>query len=302
VVEGYQEHFLSEVPVDAIGDRRFSIVLDYAYGTTVEVFPRLLGAAGAQTIGLDAYAAPGRLSRSDEEFHESMRRLGGIVRSVHADLGIWIDPGGEVVYFVDDAGRPLTDELLQAVLVSLALAHLDVRSVAIPVTTPQATVQILRAAGVEPVWTKTEHHSMMASARAVDLVAGVRGEFIFSRFMPAYDGMFAAIKLLEALVRANLRLQEVADSFQPIHVVQRRVACPWGRKGAVMRELMEATEHDERQLVDGVKLWRSPREWVLVIPHSHKPYFVITAEGLDEDGAAVLADGLAAQVERWRDA
>jgi mannose-1-phosphate guanylyltransferase / phosphomannomutase len=301
IVEGYQEHFLSELPVGAISDRRFSIVLDYAYGTTVDVFPRLMGAVGAETIGLDAYAAPGRLSRSDEEFDEAMGRLGGIVRSVSADLGVWIDPGGEVVYFVDDAGQRLTDELLQAVVVSLALAHLDVRSVAIPVTTPLAIVELIRRAGVEPVWTKTEHHSMMASARDVDLVAGVRGEFIFSRFMPAYDGMFATIKLLEALVRSDCRLQEIAGSFGPIHIVQRRVACPWGRKGAVMRQLMESTEHEERQLVDGVKLLRGDRDWILVIPHSHKPYFVITAEGCDADAAGALAGELADKVERWRD-
>jgi mannose-1-phosphate guanylyltransferase / phosphomannomutase len=302
VVEGYQEHFLSEVPAAAIAERHFSIVLDYAYGTTVEVFPRLMGAIGAETIGLDAYAAPGRLSRSDEEFHEAMSRLGGIVRSVRADLGVWIDPGGEVVYFVDDSGAPIVDELLQAVVVSLAVAHLGVRSVAIPVTTPRAVVDIIRAADLELVWTKTEHHSMMASARDVDLVAGVRGEFIFSRFMPAYDGMFATVKLLEALVRSGSRLHEITASFGPIHVVERRVACPWGRKGAVMRELMESTEQEERQLVDGVKLLRGERDWVLVIPHSHKPYFVITAEGRDEATADSLVAEFSERVERWRDA
>jgi hypothetical protein len=36
-----------------------------------------------------------------------------------------------------------------------------------------------------------------------DLVAGARGEFIFPHFLPAYDGMFAAAKLLEALAAAD---------------------------------------------------------------------------------------------------
>jgi mannose-1-phosphate guanylyltransferase / phosphomannomutase len=302
IVEGYQEHLLSAVSASAIAERRFNIVLDYAYGTTVEVFPRLMGAVGAETIGLNAYSSPGRPSRGDVEFHESMDRLGGIVRSVRADLGVWVDPGGEVVYFVDNSGRPLTDQLLQGVVVSLALAQLDVRSVAIPVTTPQAVVDIVRAAGVEPVWTKTEHHSMMGSAKEVDLVAGVRGEFIFSSFMPAYDGIFATLKVLEALVRSGARLDEVAASLPGIHMVEQRVACPWGRKGTVMRELMEATEQEPRQLVDGVKLWRGERAWVLVIPHSHKPYFVITAEGPDAGAAAALAGEFVARVEGWRDA
>jgi mannose-1-phosphate guanylyltransferase/phosphomannomutase len=135
MVEGYNEHFLNEMDRTLIADRRFTLVVDFSYGTTVEVFPGLLGALGTETVSLDAYASPGRLSRTDEEFQELLRRLGGIVRSIDAELGLWIDPGGEVIYLVDDAGRPLSPELTQAVLVGLALDTQGVKRIAIPVTT-----------------------------------------------------------------------------------------------------------------------------------------------------------------------
>jgi mannose-1-phosphate guanylyltransferase / phosphomannomutase len=302
VVEGYQQHFLSELPVDLIAERKFNLVVDFAYGTTVEALPRLMGALGVETVGLDAYTSPGRLSRSDEEFQDGMQRLSGIVRSIRADLGMWIDPGGEVIYLVDNAGRQLSNELTQAVFVSLAVKHLGIRRVALPVTSPSCIEEIIRTNGAETVWTKTEHHSMMAQATEVDMVAGARGEFIFSSFLPAYDGMFSAARLLEGLVRAGTSLEEVAQSFPEIHIHQQRVGCPWGRKGTVMRRLMENTEQEERQLVDGVKVRRGEREWVLVIPHSHKPYFVITAEGPDAAAAQRLAAEFAAGVEQWRDA
>jgi mannose-1-phosphate guanylyltransferase / phosphomannomutase len=301
VVEGYREHFLSELATDVITDRRFTLVVDFAYGTTVEVFPGLLGALRAETVSLDAYAAPGRLSRSDEEFQDGLKRLGDIVRSISADMGLWIDPGGEVIYLVDDKGRPLSPELTQAVYVGLALDHLGVRRVAVPVTTSAAVVQRIREAGGEVLWTKTEHHAMMGSATQADFVAGTRGEFIFPRFLPAYDGMFAAAQLLGALALSGARLAELADDYPPIHVRQRRVACPWGKKGGVMRRLMEATESEPRELMDGVKLWQGEREWVLIIPHSHKPYFVVTAEATSDAAAGALLDRHVAQVERWRD-
>lgn len=142
---------------------------------------------------------------------------------------------------------------------------------------------------------------MMGSATQVDMVAGTRGEFIYPHFLPAYDAMFAAAKLLEALARSGARLRELADACPPIHVRQRRVACPWGRKGAVMRRLVESTEDARRELVDGVKLWKSDAEWVLIIPHSHKPYFVVTVEGESERAADALLDEHIANVERWRD-
>jgi mannose-1-phosphate guanylyltransferase/phosphomannomutase len=142
---------------------------------------------------------------------------------------------------------------------------------------------------------------MMASATDVDLVAGTRGEFIFPHFLPAYDGMFSAAKVLEALARSERRLAEVAAGYGPIFVRHERVACPWGRKGTVMRRLMQHTEADERQLIDGVKVWKSERDWALIIPHSDKPYFVITVEGKDEESTEALLDHYAGLVAMWRD-
>ena len=301
VVEGYHEHFLSELDHERIAQRRFTLVVDYAYGTTTEVFPGLLGALNTETVALDAYAAPGRLSRSEDEFHDGLTRLGGIVRSIDAELGLWIDPGGEVIYLVDDAGRALTPEQTQTVFAQLAIRELGIRRIAIPVTSPVIVADLIRREGGEVVWTKTEHHAMMASATEVDMVAGARGEFIFSQFMPAYDGMFAAAKLLEALAKSGLHLREITDQFPEIHLLQDRVACPWGRKGAVMRRLMEETASEERQLVDGVKIWKNESEWVLIIPHSHKPYFVVTAESPDRARAVDLLNHYTRLVEGWRD-
>jgi mannose-1-phosphate guanylyltransferase/phosphomannomutase len=195
----------------------------------------------------------------------------------------------------------LSPELTQAVLVGLALDTQGVKRIAIPVTTSSPVVERIRSAGAEILWTKTEHHAMMASATAADFAVGTRGEVIYPGFLPAYDGMFAAAKLLEALARSGTPLRELADAYRQIHVLQERVACPWGRKGQVMRRLMEATEGEQRDLVDGVKIWKSERDWVLIIPHSHKPYFVVTAEGPDAQSARTLLRQYSRQVELWRD-
>ena len=301
IVEGYSEHFLTEIARELITGRRFSTVVDFSYGSTAGVFPRLLGALGIEMVSLDAYAAPGRLTRSDEEFQESQRRLGGIVQSVRAQLGLWLDPGGEVFYLVDDRGRSLSGEQTQAIFVRLALEHLGVSRVAVPVTSPRAVVDAIRQAGAELHWTKTEHHAMMGSATDADFVAGTRGEFIFPQFLPAYDGMFASVRFLEGLARSGAALHELVDALPPIHVEQHRVACPWGRRGAIMRRLMEATEDERRDLVDGVKVWTADDAWALLIPHSHRPYFVVTVEGPTPKAAQALLDEWSGRVERWRD-
>jgi len=142
---------------------------------------------------------------------------------------------------------------------------------------------------------------MMASAEQADMIAGTRGEFIFPHFIPAYDGMFAAARLLQCLAASGAPLSERADRHRTIFLRRERVACPWGRKGAVMRRLMQETEHENRQLVDGVKIWKGEREWAMVIPHSDKPYFVVTVEAPDSDGADALLDRYSGYVAMWRD-
>ncbi|MGH7447049.1 MAG: hypothetical protein ACRELT_05795, partial [Longimicrobiales bacterium] len=191
--------------------------------------------------------------------------------------------------------------LMQLVFVELALEYLGVRRVAIPVTSPAAVADLIRTYGAEVLWTKTEHHAMMASAEKADMIAGTRGEFIFPHFIPAYDGLYAAAKLLQGLAASGAQLSERADRHRPIYIRQERVACPWGRKGAVMRRLMKETEHENRQLVDGVKIWKNDREWAMVIPHSDKPYFVVTVEAPDSDGAEALLDRYSGSVAMWRD-
>jgi mannose-1-phosphate guanylyltransferase / phosphomannomutase len=301
IIDGYHEHFLAELARESISQRKFNLVVDFAYGTTVAVLPGLLGALRADVVSLNAYAAPGRLSRTEVEFREGLDRLGGIVRSIHADMGIWIDPGGETIHLVDDAGRPLPDEMTQLIYVDLAMQHLGVRNVAIPVTSPAAVAHRIRERGGEVLWTKTEHHAMMASAENADMIAGVRGEVIFPHFLPAYDGMYAAARLLQALSLSESSLSALSDGHSHIHLREERVACPWGRKGAVMRRLMRETEHEERDLVDGVKIWKGPSEWALIIPHSDKPYFVVTVESADAEGAEALLDRYSGLVAMWRD-
>jgi phosphomannomutase len=69
----------------------------------------------------------------------------------------------------------------------------------------------------------------------------------------------------------------------------------------VMRRLMHETEHENRQLVDGVKIWKDGGEWAMIIPHSDKPYFVVTVEGQDGPGAEALLDRYSGLVAIWRD-
>ena len=55
-------------------------------------------------------------------------------------------------------------------------------------------------------------------------------------------------------------------------MVRDHVPCPWERKGTLMRTLIEATKHDQVELVDGVKIHLGA-DWAILYPDPDRPVF-----------------------------
>ncbi|HEU5348762.1 MAG TPA: nucleotidyl transferase, partial [Ktedonobacterales bacterium] len=106
---------------------------------------------------------------------------------------------------------------------------------------------------------------------------------------PAFDGMFALMKLLEALARFETKLSEVVTQLPPYHMIRTQVNCPWEYKGKVMRMLSEQYRTQHGSPIDGVKI-ELGKEWVLVLPDSDRPLFHVLAESPSRDSAQALAD------------
>jgi mannose-1-phosphate guanylyltransferase/phosphomannomutase len=131
---------------------------------------------------------------------------------------------------------------------------------------------------------------MMASATDADMVAGARGEFIFSRFLPAYDGTAAFVHLLGLLAATGMRLSKAANQAPRVHVAHEQVPTPWEQKGLVMRTLLEQCKDEELVLVDGIKVVRDDG-WVLVLPDPEEPVTHVWAEaGSDAEARATAQE------------
>jgi mannose-1-phosphate guanylyltransferase / phosphomannomutase len=95
------------------------------------------------------------------------------------------------------------------------------------------------------------------------------------------------------------------DALPQPSVVRRRVPTPWERKGAVMRQLVEATKGRRVDDTDGIKVFHGGAEdgpwgddWVLVIPDTVEPVTHLWAEAGDEPAAVALAEEYEALIRR----
>jgi len=301
VGEAYSDAFLSEVAHrKEITDAKPKIVVNYSHGTAAQFLPQLLNRLGIEVVAVNGIVSENIGSRSFEEFQEELRQLAVLVPALGAQLGVIIDAGGEKVFVVDDRGRIVNDMHFLAAFVSLTVRQAP-GVVAVPVYAPSSIEEIVAGRGgrVQRVRASAEAQMSLAAREQPLLVGDGVGGFIFPRFHPSFDGLFATVRLLELLIAAKQSLSEVVDATPPVHVARLQVGCPWDQKGRVMRMLAQDPQTERTRQVDGVK-HQNDGEWVVVLPDADRPLFNVYAEGPDDDRAWTLVHEYAERLERLR--
>ncbi|MBI5892673.1 MAG: mannose-1-phosphate guanyltransferase [Deltaproteobacteria bacterium] len=310
--EHYQNGFMSKIDIETIKKANFKLVLDYSYGSSTRIFPGILGKLNCDVIALNANLDAVKITKTAEEFNKSLEQLSTIVRSLKADIGIFLDAGGEKIFLVDENGDIIDGDMalnLVSVLVMKSysnsqLPDLNIRgqvSIAVPVTASRVIDNLAEVYGFKVKRTKTSARGMMETAMEnnVAFVGEQTGGFIFPQFQPAFDGMFAIVKLLEMMAKKGIRLHGLTREIPPSFMVKERVSCSWEKKGMIMRNLMEDSKTKDVQLIDGIKIFFD-KDWVVAYPSQDNAYFHIIAEASTKEKADEIAKTYVNKIEEWQ--
>ena len=298
VGEAYSEAFLADIiHRHEIAERKFKIVVNFSHGTGAQFLPQLLNELGIELVSINGVVSENVGSRTFEEFQEQRGELGTIVSALNASAGVIIDAGGEKIFVVDDRGR-LTNDMHFLVAFAALSARVTPGVIAAPVFAPSTMEQIVGEAGGRVQRGGAPASAQMdLAAREHPLVVGDGvGGFIFSRFHPSFDGLFATVRLLELLAVTGRSLAEIMDATPSPNVARLQVPCPWEQKGRVLRVLAQDPRTEKVRQIDGVK-HQEDGEWVLVLPDADRPLFNVYAEARDEGRAWTLAREYAERVE-----
>ncbi len=284
VIENYREGFISAVNGDLLRKAGFKIVIDYSNGGASQVFPTCFTQLGINVIALNAYLDPRRFSRQPEEMAQAIVQLSVIVKSLHADIGLLINPAAEKLTVVDEEGEPIDSQLLLLIVTDIFLRTHSARRIAIPVGSSMGVEEIAANYGVEVMRVRNNHLAMMEAFQrgGVDYVGGTRGGFLFPGFHSGTDAVLAAVFILEMMAKLNIRLGDLRSQFERYIRREIKIPCPWSKKGQVMRKLITYTHDKNRQLIDGVRIFENGG-WVLVSPDSLTAAFNIMAESESSD-------------------
>ena len=209
-------------------------------------------------------------------FVEALDRVGRVVPTVGAAFGAVVGPTGEDVQLVDDKGEFVPPDIMLACFLSLARPQKAV----LPINLSRAYEELIEENGgaLEESRTGLGNVALKAAEIRADVAGLADGRYVFPAFLPAPDCFMTLARALE-LFREE-PLSEVRTRFEEsfAKVKSRRLECPWGAKGRVMRGLAEKFGSDEDAiLTDGVKL-NLDQGWVLMLPDPDNPLFYVYAE------------------------
>jgi len=288
-IEHYTEGFFHHLNAEIIRNASFKVVIDYAYNTSSIILPMLLGKLGCEMVALNAYLDPKKELQVQDEREKHLAQLSNIVTSLNADLGIMMDADAEKLILIDEKGVIIPRDTLLALMALLVLRATPGGGViAVPVSAPSVMDRIVHDHRGSILRTKMDGRSLMHEAatgeKKIIFAGNSHGAFIFPRFHPCFDAMFAFAKLMEMLASQKTTVSEAAAAIPPYFNAERSVECSFHDKGKVMRKLNEKNRDKPTDTTDGIKVFFNGG-WVLVVPDPTDPIIRIFSESSSKGAA-----------------
>lgn len=300
--ESYREDFIRCLDTEGIQTKKFNIVIDYSHGVASTLFPTIVGLLNTRVVALNAYLDPKRLTRTQKQLDYDLRQLEEIVKSLNYNFGFMFDAGGEKVFVVNEEGKFIGEDRLLSLITKLfAVAEPGAKRIAVPFSASREIDLIAAEHGIQVARTKATHQALMDAAYrgGFDFVGGTKGGFIFPKFLFASDAMFSVAKTLEMTAKTGLTMCELDRIVPKLHMVKKNLDCPWSEKGSIMRKLIELTKNDNRETIDGIKVYYKDGTWIHLLPDKERALFHINAESVSEDLAQSIAERFESKIIDW---
>jgi mannose-1-phosphate guanylyltransferase / phosphomannomutase len=303
--ESYIERGLETLDISVIKSAGLKMVIDYSNGIASTIFPNILGNMNVQVVALNAYLDSRKITRTKEEFDESLHQLAYVVTSLKYDIGCMLDAGAEKIFIIDENGNIIdSDRLLTLMVKYMALTKSDFTKFAVPISASGEVDLIAKEFNLEVIKTRDSHLALMdaASDKQITFVGGTKGGFIFNEFLFASDGTYSISRLLEFIAKTKKRVGQIDKETPRLHFVKKNISCPWHMKGRIMRKLTERSEQIPRDLIEGIKLYPSDlgeHTSILLNPDRARPMFHINAESSDAAAAERLANEYETLIHQW---
>jgi len=285
----YIDGIISKVDADAIGEKKFKVVLDPGCGAASLTTPFLLRKLGCKVITLNAQTDGTFPGRNPEPTGSEINDLKAAVKAAGADLGIAHDCDADRAVFVDEKGEFVNEDILLAMVERYELEKHHGGTIVTPVSSSALVGDIAEKYGGRVVWTQVGSIYVARTMMATGAIFGGEGNggLIFPEFQYCRDGGMSAATMLEMLAHTGEKLSEIVKGMPAYRSVKEKIKC--GDKAAVMKNIEANVKGEKVDTTDGIKVFK-PEGWVLIRMSGTEPIIRVFAESKTDAGAKKLAE------------
>jgi len=249
-ISAYLESAKQLLPANAL--RGWKIVLDTANGATCQTTPAVLRHFGAELVQIGAEADGTNINLGVGSEHPD--KLAQRVRETGARLGIAHDGDGDRCVFCDENGAVLDgDEVLTLLAVdALKRGALEKNVLVVTLQSNLGVDTAIARAGGRVVRTNVGDRYVIEGmvAEGAKLGGESSGHFVCADVAPTGDGLVAALKVLEVMLRTGKPLSELKKALIKFPQVTRNLRVKEKKTLETLPHLPIAIQQVERELGD----------------------------------------------------
>ncbi len=288
--EGFQKRLFSCV------DCR--IAVDMMHGSASEVFPHVLNDLKIENIIFNGFYDAQRLSNFKSLHKHSVDDMQKIVKSLELDAGFLLYPFGQRLEIVCDKGTLLSKQ--DSLLVVLTLMDIDAAAQGVKkhIFLPTWAPDMVTFENLDVEYGKYADFTA-EQLKQYDLIATADGNFAFTEFALYRDSMYAALKILEMVVKHELKLSDLVSRTENFYHAHAAIECAQALKGKMMRKFLEDARDKRSSSADGVKIWLNETDWILMIPDQYSDHLNLYIQAVNETAGQEIYDQYKAKIESW---
>ena len=296
------ETYVARLRADYAATRGLKIAWDAGNGAAGDAMSMLTACLPGEHILLNAEIdGTFPAHHPDPTVPENLVQLQDAVAAESCDLGIAFDGDGDRIGVVDGQGRILWGDQLLSIYARDLLARRPGATVIADVKASQVLFDEIARCGGNPVMAATGHS--IIKSKMAELSAPLAGEmsghiFFADRYYGFDDALYAAVRLLDIVARADESLAAMRDGLpQVVNTPEIRFDVAEERKFAVVDEVKARLAETDANVddTDGVRVLSEDGWWLLRASNT-QAVLVVRCESENEDGLARLKAAVAGQL------
>jgi mannose-1-phosphate guanylyltransferase/phosphomannomutase len=252
---------------------------------TVSSFLRSLGCRVEETnLILENIGSKSKIESNELTYFTSMVKLEDF------DFGISIEDTSERMMLVDNKGRVVNEDMFTALVSLILFKTIEGGTVVVPLSTTHVVEKLAEENHGKVIRTKTSPQDIMNKILGNDVKEQAIDQFNFH-----FDAIAALVKIMDFMKSNNYKLVDLIGMIPDFHTDETEVECSWSAKGKVMRQIIQESDNNSIETLEGVKIFKDGG-WVLILPDAEQPVCRIKSESYSAEIAEELTSVYANKV------